>query len=71
VLTAFLILQKLLALAQQVMIGRVSGLSAEADAFYIAQTVPLLAGGLIMVAVTSTLIPVLRSGEDRRASVYS
>jgi len=68
VLTAFLILQKLLALAQQVMIGRVSGLSAEADAFYIAQTVPLLAGGLIMGAVTSTLIPILRSGEDRRAS---
>ncbi len=68
VLTAFLVLQKLLALMQQVMIGRVSGLSAEADAFYIAQTVPLLAGGLIMVALTNTLIPILRSGDDRRAA---
>ena len=68
VLTAFLVLQKLLSLVQQVMIGRVSGLSAEADAFYIAQTAPLLGGAVIMVALTTTLIPSLRSGDERRAT---
>ncbi|MGH9645560.1 MAG: murein biosynthesis integral membrane protein MurJ [Bryobacteraceae bacterium] len=67
-LTAFMLLQKLLALGQQVLIGRVIGLSAEADAFYIAQTVPLLVGAWIMASLTNTLIPMLRTGDSRRTA---
>ena len=62
-----MLLQKVLALGQQVLIGRGTGLSAETDAFYIAQTVPLLLGALIALSLTNTLIPLLRSMDARRA----
>jgi putative peptidoglycan lipid II flippase len=67
-LAAFMLLQKILALLQQVLIGRETGLSANTDAFFLVQTVALLTGAWIMVSLTTTLIPILRSGDPRRTT---
>jgi putative peptidoglycan lipid II flippase len=67
-LAAFMLLQKILALLQQVLIGRETGLSANTDAFFLVQTVALLTGAWIMVSLTTTLIPILRSGDPHRTA---
>ncbi len=64
-LTAFTVLNKLLSLAQQVMLGRVYGASADTDAFAIAQIVPLMIGGLIGGSLTLCLIPIF-ADRDRQ-----
>jgi putative peptidoglycan lipid II flippase len=67
-LTAFMLLQKVLALLQQVLIGRQTGFSSKTDAFFLVQTIASLTGAWIMVSLTTTLIPILRSGDPRRTA---
>lgn len=62
-LTAFALVQKLLSLVQQIMLVRVIGINATTDAFYMAQTVPLIVGAMLSLALTVTLVAALRRTE--------
>lgn len=62
-LTAFTAVAKVLSLAQQVLIGRAFGVGAETDALVVAQIVPLLVGGMLGAALTTTLIPLQTDAE--------
>lgn len=61
-----MLVQKALALGQQVLIGRATGLGEQADAFYAAQTVPLLLGSWIMFGLSNTLVPMIRATHPSR-----
>jgi putative peptidoglycan lipid II flippase len=70
-LTAFTLLSKALSAVQQILIGRTFGATAETDAFSIAQIVPLLMGGMIAMALTTSLIPVLANRQAFRPGALS
>jgi putative peptidoglycan lipid II flippase len=70
-LAAFTLLNKLLSVIQQILIGRVFGATADTDAFFIAQIIPLLLGGMVAVALTTSLIPILAQRQALSRGVLS
>jgi len=70
-LTAFTLLGKLLSISQQILIGRVFGSSADTDAFFIAQIVPFLVGGIFATALTTALIPILADRHNLQPGALS
>ena len=71
ILIAFTAIQKLLSAAQQVLVARVFGAGTETDAFFIAQIVPVLAGYLILIALFTTLVPILGGAKLRKKSDFT
>jgi putative peptidoglycan lipid II flippase len=52
----FNILQKILAFGQQILFARLMGLSAQADAFALAQILPNLIGGLVALSASTAVV---------------
>jgi len=55
ILTLFAFLAKALSLLQQALMARLFGVSAQSDAYFIAQAVPMLIGGLLVASVSAPL----------------
>ena len=70
-LSFFALLQKFLSVLQQILIGRLFGISADADAFFVAQAVPFMLGGMIAISLTTSLVPVVSRRPELRPGVLA